>query len=734
MRVIPFTIVLACMAVAGCGRSGVHLADCVDTRIGVIDRRASNCVIGPQLPYGSINPSPQTHKGGTDSYNPEYPIDGFGQLHVSGTGWSTYGHFLVSPQTGLDVSTSGHGSVHSGDVTRPYYYRTELDRYGIGVEIAPSHYSAIYRLTYPASDSSSVVFDASQSIAADIMPEMHGKVLESSASIDPESRTISMSIRFSGGWPGGPYWLYLAGEYDTPAVETGVWKGDRVIPGGTEISFPGDGEHLGAYCRFSTAEGQQVKLKVAISFTGIEKARELLENEIPHWNFDKVVKQGRDMWDAKLGSIEVEPVSEEDRTVFCSAFYRALTLARDRSEDNSKWESDLPFWDDNYAFWDTFRTAYPLLTLVDEPAMRDNLLALIDRYRHNGCVYDGFVAGIDRPGEQGGNDVDHVIVDAYLKGVRGVAWDAAYEIVRHNAMERRIGHHKKNETEGCFSRYKELGWIPECVMSSSQTLEFAYNDYSAALMAKGLGHEDDCRLLMERSRKWVNLWNPDLESHGYRGFIDARKEDGSFSFIDPVRYGGSWSSPFYEASSWTYSYYVPHDMDRLIELMGGAEKFAERLEYGFRKRLTQYVNEPGFLTPRAFVHAGRVDLSSYWVHQIMEKGFDLKGYPGNDDTGSMGSWFVFSSIGFFPNAGQDYYYLNAPLFTRSRIRLPDGHILTITSNASEDNVYIASCKIDGREWNSPFILHRDLVSAHTIEFTLSDVPTEWGGGHRQPEL
>lgn len=702
------------------------VADYVDTRIGAIDNRSSNCVIGPQLPYGSINPSPQTKEGGMDGYHPDQPIRGFGQLHVSGTGWSSYGHFLLSPQIGLSVGLEEHDSPHSDDVTKAYYYKTYLERYGITTEIAPSHYSAIYRFTFPKSEEAHLVLDASQSIC-DIATEMPGTILENTAQIDPAAGTFRLKIRFKGGWPEGPYDLYLVGAFDKKATETGVWQGENVLPGVTVLEKDTvDGRHMGVYSRFNTRQNKEVLLKVALSFTGFEKAEELLAREIPGWDFDKVKEAGKKAWEQKLSRVQIETPSDEQKTIFYTALYRFFNVARDRSLDNSKWNSTQPFWDDNYAFWDTYRSAYPLMTLLDEPAMRDNILALIDRFKHNGYVYDGFIAGRDRKPQQGGDDVDHVIVDAFLKGVKGIDWREAYKIVKYNADHMRIGHHNHKTVGDGYLKYKEQGWMPEGVMSTSQTLEFAYNDYSVALMAKALGYMDDYEKYAARSHQWINLWNAGLEGQGYKGFIDTKKADGTFVNFPTTRYGGSWTSPFYEATTWTYSYCMPHDFDKLIELMGGREKFVERLSYGFQNGLIRYTNEPGFLTTRAFTHAGRPDLSSYWVHQIMEKGYDLIGYPENDDTGSMGSWYAFCSLGFFPNAGQDLYYLNAPLYSKSIIRLSGDKTLTITANASKRNIYIKSCKINGKSWEKPTFTHSDISGGGTIEMELSDQPTEWG--------
>lgn len=675
--------------------TGVDYASKVDTSIGAVDKRGSNCVIGPMLPYGSINPSPQTFKGGMDGYNPEQPIDGFAQLHVSGTGWSSYGHFLVQPQTGEPQLAPGtHASGHSSDITLPYLYATTLDRYGVRVEIAPSYYSAMYRFTYPESAGAGILLDASQSIARDIATEMGGTVLEAEASARGED--IRMKLRFRGGWPYGPYDLFLAGKVNKDYTARD-WE---------------EGGHKGTYLSFATRAGEQVLLKLAISFTSYEKAEELLRSEIPHWNFDKVAEAGRKAWNSKLSSIEAAFATPDEEKIFYSALYRVFTFARDRSRDNSKWATENPFWDDNYAYWDTFRTLYPLLVLVDQDAVRGNILGMLDRFEHNGLVSDGFIAGIERIPEQGGNDVDCVIADAFVKGVQGIDWEKAYRIVKFNADHRRQG-----QTD---TSYRALGWIPESTMSSSKTLEYAYNDYCAYLMAQGLGHQEDAARYLDRSHRWTALWNPELEDGGYKGFFDARRLDGTFAGIDPRKYGGSWSTPFYEASAWTYNYFVPHDFDRMIELMGGPEAFVERLEFAFENKLAKYDNEPGFLASRAFVHAGRPDLSSKWIHHIIHNGFDTLGYPGNEDTGSMGSWYVFNVLGLCPNAGQDFYYLNAPAVSHAVITLAGGKKLTVKANAAPGNIYIASCRLNGKPVEGAVLRHSDLAGGGVLEFELTD--------------
>lgn len=697
-------------------------ADWVDTKIGAIDTRGSNCVIGPRLPYGSISPSPQTEDGGMDGYHPNKPIRGFGQLHVSGTGWGAYGHFLISPIMGkLNVGLGSHDSPHSGDITKAYYYKTQLDRYGIGVEIAPSHYSAIYRFTFSESDEAHLIFDASQAIATDIEPKMGGKVLESFASINAEDSSLRMRIKYSGGWIEGPYDLYLVGKYDKPANEIGVWRGETIMPGEPSIAKDTTSLHVGTYASFSVREGSEVLLKVAISFNSFENAENLLNEEMRDWNFEEIRQKGAKIWEDKLGRIEIETPSVEEKTIFYSALYRFFTLAANRTDDAPEWATGKSYWDDLYAFWDTFRTAYPLMMLIDEDAFRSTVQSLIDRFNHHGALGDGFIAGKERYRDQGGNDVDNIIAEACLKEINGIDWDEAYKILRFNAEHRRIGFHLTGEKGTKFERYKETGWIPNNVMSTSQTLEFAYNDYCVALMAKKLGKDEDYEKYLERSKQWIHLWNTNLKSEGFEGFMDAREEDGTFVYYEPKKYGGSWKGPFYEASSWTYSYFVPHELQHLIDLMGGEELFVKRLQAGHEQKLIAYTNEPSFLATRLFIHAGRPDLTSYWVHNIMKTGYDLTGYPENDDTGSMSSWYIFSAIGLFPNAGQDYYYLNAPLFCKSVIHLSDGKTLIIESDSvSDENIYIKTLNLNNATLDSPIIKHKDIANGGILEMELTN--------------
>ena len=262
--------------------------DFVNTSIGVIDNRTNNCVIGPMMPYGSINPSPQTQRdpkdryGGHDGYDPRFPIIGFGQLHVSGTGWGSYGHFLISPQVGLNVGKGTHDSPKSKEITKAYYYKTNLDRYRVIAEVSPKHYSAMYRFRFPATDSATIVLDASQSIGLDIATIMGGVIYENIATIDAQKQQLKAKIKIRSGWPEGAYTIYFVAECNKSFTEWGVWKDNSIYKQIASITRDeSNNQHIGTYCSFKTKLNEAVLMKVAISFSSYEKAESFLKQELP---------------------------------------------------------------------------------------------------------------------------------------------------------------------------------------------------------------------------------------------------------------------------------------------------------------------------------------------------------------------------------------------------------------------------------------------------------------------
>ncbi|MBC8009774.1 MAG: glycoside hydrolase family 92 protein, partial [Burkholderiales bacterium] len=340
-------------------------------------------------------------------------------------------------------------------------------------------------------------------------------------------------------------------------------------------------------------------------------------------------------------------------------------------------------------------------------------------------VPDTFIAGVNQFREQGGNGIDQIIAEAYVRKIPGIDWPAAYSVLKHNADHRRTG--AAFDRKGAPAPYRELGWIPsgeKDVMSVSFTQEYAQNDFSAALVAAGLGHADDARRYFARAQKWEHLWNPAVESDGFTGFMMPRRADDTWVEFDTKKYPGSWQPYFYEANSWTYSFFAPHQPERLIELVGGREKFIARLQHALDKNLLKLDNEPSFLIPQLFHHVGRPDLAAKTLHEITGKSFTLRGYPGDDDSGAMSSYYVWSKIGLFPNAGQDLYYVNGPAFPRVVVRRPGNAPLTITRTG--EGFYVTSVKLDGKPLDRSWLRHAELAAATRLDFTMGATPSTWG--------
>lgn len=675
-------------------------ADRVDMFMGVYGR--SSCVIGPQLPHGSVNPSPQTPKGGHDGYDPAQPVRGFGQLHVSGTGWGRYGQVFISPQVGFDPSEEGHDSPKSDEKATPYYYGVTLDRYGIRTEITPTHHCAVYRMTFPGRDDQHILLDIAHNLTQHIVPFVGGRFQGGEIRYDAGKSLLTGFGRYYGGFGSKlPYEVYFAVKLDVAPREVKIFD-DGAKSLYAQISLP-DGE-------------KRVRLDVGISLKNTDNALAFLEKETDGRSFDAIRTDAENSWNRTLGKIRIKGVSPEQEALFYTALYHSHVMPRDRTGDNPRWESDMPHLDDHYCVWDTWRTKYPLMILLEESYVARTINSFIDRYVHNGMCQPTFTSSWDGPKKQGGDDVDNIIADAMVKGVKGFDPLQAYELIKYHAFEERS------------DDYLRLGWQPEtgAIMSCSYEMEYAYNDFCAAEVAAIIGDTERAELLRKRSRNWDKIFNPELESRGFRGFIAPRRENGEWIDIDPAKHYGSWLEYIYEGNSWIYTLFVPHDFERLVSLCGGSERMVKRLCCGFDNRLINLTNEPGFLSPFIFHHCGRPDLTARYVHRLREKDFSLtRGYPDNEDSGAMGAWYVFTSMGLFPNAGQDFYYLFTPGIPEAVLTMENGKKLIVKApGLSAERNEVDYIMLDGRRLEHPWLRHADIARGAEIVFYLKKARPE----------
>ena len=717
-----------------------------------------NNVPGPQLPWGSVNPSPDTEAGYTAGYNPNRKIRGFSQLHASGGGGpGKYGQFLLSPQIGLKVGEKEHDSGKAEEIPSPSKYQVRLTDYNIFCEVSPTRHAALYRFTYPDSEEAHLVFDLGHNIPKDSNCFIAGFADEAEVSVDAQAQTVCGWGNYWGGWSGEPFKVYFAAQFSQPATGVGTWKNGEIKAGQTSEKEIGKPNRLGCYLKFKTEAAKPVLVKIAVSFTSVAQARRYLAEELPAWAFETVCREADEVWEKKLQQVTLEGCSDAQRKLFYSALYRTFMSPRDRTGDNPKWKSGEPFWDDQFCVWDTWKTVFPLHVLLSESMVRDNIRSMVDRFRFKGEICDALVAGNERYYEwflrdgledwlrnQGGDNFNNIFADAYVKGVSGIDWEEAYQILKFSADTERAPTY----------RAQDRGWIPYRMyhfgLFCSRTMEFAYNDFCVAQMAKGLGEKKEYKRYLRRSTQWTNLWNPELDSDGFKGFLAPREMNGSWVASDPKKdhaessYGGLDRS-FYEGSSWVYSYSMPHDFARLIRLSGGAEAYVKKLQHamesgghpifvvkdgvvgiGNAPGLIDLSNEPSFMTPFSFIYAGRPDLASYWVRKNMTA-YSGDNFPGDEDSGAMGAWLVFATLGFFPNAGQDLYLLNGPLFAKATLRMENGKSITVEGvNASQENVYVQSALLNGKPLERAWLRHGEIKDGAALRFVMGPKASAWG--------
>jgi len=711
------------------------LTQYINMRIGSLSG-GSNTVIGPQRPNASVNPSPDTNpQNGNTGYNGTGQIRGFSQIHVSGTGVGKYGEFLISPQTGLATRLDGHDSDKANENPLCSEYNVTLSRYGIDCSFTPAEHSAIYKFAYPQSDNANIVVDMAHNIA-----NANATNVAVNIGTDANGQTfISASGNYGGGWGPAHNIYFYAVVNKTPKV-TGVYNANGPQPGVNALGPVNVTDRLagmGAYLTFDTADKEEILMKVGTSFKSVDQAKTWLDSEIPAWDYGAVKAETDQLWNRELNKIVIDDsTSLTDKQIFYTAIYHSHVMPRDRTNDITKYGS-ADFIDEHFAQWDTWRTLYPLYTITNPDLVAKTVNSYITRLKTNGMVRDSIVAGNDMLEQQGGDNVDNVIADAYAKGIQGVDWNEAYKVVKNNADNYRLDWQGWGSAKPGASTYKSLGWIAgdnnltSRMMCCSYQLEYAYNDYCAAQMAKTLGTQADYEKYLARSNSWTNIWRDGVADNGYVGFIWPKAADGSWVVPDPslsyspVKSMGSWVEYFYEASAWNYSFFVPHDVPQLIRKMGGNDMFCDRLQLGIQKGWVDYGNEPAFLATYLFAYTNKPYLTTDSV-QLQRAKFTLNGVPGNDDSGAMSSWYIFSSIGFFPNSGQDLYYFTSPHYANTVINLDNGkRFKIIADNFSPNNKYIQSITLNGKPYKSTMFKQEDIVNGGELVFNMGSAPVDY---------
>ena len=721
---------------------------------------------GATVPFGAVQLSPDTDTipyAVDGNYNPDvykycagYQYDdptivGFSHTHFSGTGHSDLGDFLVMPTTGAlqlnpgtaDAPQTGFRSAYSHDneTAEANYYRVKLDDHQITAELTATTRTGFHRYTFPANEEAHIILDL-----------MHGiydyddktvwtvvRVLNDSTAVGyrqtngwARTRTVYFAMSFSK-----PFKAYGSRNFEDAPVYRGFWRKFDQSDNFPDIA----GKKLRMHFDFDVEAGEQVQVKFALSPVSMTNALANMEAEIPHWDFDRTKQEGRARWEKELHRIEATLATEADYINFYTAMYHAALMPTVYMDTNGQYKGldyEVHTADGftNYtslSLWDTFRAFHPYLNIVNPSRNADivasmlahydqsvlNMLPIWSHYANDNWCMSGY------------HSVS-VVADAIIKGVyRGDA---------HAALEACVATANQRRYEG-IGAYIDKGYIPDETngTSVSNTLEYAYDDWCIAQLAKHLGEQDVYETFIERSENWRNLYDPSI------GFMRPRHADGTFrKAFDVLETHGQ---GFIEGNTWNYSLYVPHNPDGLMEVMGGQRRLSRYLDSLFTMHLPDrffanteditregiignYVhgNEPAHHVAYLYNITGEAWKTQERVRMILENQYHNgpDGLGGNDDCGQMSAWYLFSSLGFYPvSPGSDTYWLGSPLVHSATINLESGKTFTVEAvNQSDENVYVKQVTLNGEPLAGHQLAHSDIVNGGHLVFTMADKPNK----------
>ena len=520
--------------------------------------------------------------------------------------------------------------------------------------------------------------------------------------------------------------LFLFLLFLSPIILTGT-----VVDGVMTEARQAEGQSVKAFVTFSTATRESVLLKVALSSVDIDGARKNLQAEIPHWDFDKVKADARDEWNHALGKIEVSGGTEAQRTTFYTALYRTMVVPNVFSDVDGRYRGmDKKIYTakgyDHYtvfSLWDTFRATHPLYTIIEQKHTVDFIKTFLAQYEQGGLLPVWELAANETWCMIGYHSVP-VIADAYVKGIRDYDAEKALEAMKKSANQDHYG------LKAC----RLYGYIPGDKEADgvSKTLEYAYDDWTIAEMARALGKNEDAQEFSRRAQQWRNVYDP------ASGFFRGKRNGGWVEPFDPYAV----TLDYTEANAWQYSFFVPHDVNGMMETMGGRERFIARLDALFTASgslagrqqaditglIGQYAhgNEPSHHMAYLYTYAGAAWKTQELVRKVMNEMYTDQpdGLSGNEDCGQMSAWYVLSAMGFYQvNPGQPMYSLGSPLFDTVTINLENGKKFTITAkNNSRDNTYVQSAQLNGKPHGESFILHSDIMNGGELELSMGAQP------------
>jgi len=689
------------------------------------------------LPWGMNFWSPQTGKMG-NGWLYQYSADkirGIKQTHQASVWIGDYGQFSLMPVTGslkVDEEERASWFSHKAEVVKPHYYSVYLADHDVTAEVTPTERASKFRFTYPETDSAYLVIDAFDNGSfIQIIPE--------------ERKVIGYTTKNSGGVPEN-FRNYFVLTFDKPFTYAATYDSIQKQSG---LEYTGN--HAIGVIAFQTKRGEKIEASVASSFISHGQAERNLA-ELGDDGFDAIKAKGEAIWNKELGRIAVTGGTDDQLRTFYSCLYRVLLYPRKFYEydaDGNRIHYSpyngqvLPgyLFTDN-GFWDTFRAVFPFFSLMYPSLTSQIMEGLVNTYKESGWLPEWASPG-HRESMIGSNSAS-IVAEAYLKGARGYDINTLYEALLKNS-----------ENEGPLTSvgrlgvdyYNQLGYVPYDVginENAARTLEYAYDDFAIYRLAKALGRPaNEIDRFAKRANNYKNLFDPTS------GLMRGKNKDGKFQApFNPFK----WGDAFTEGNSWHYSWSVFHDVQGLIDLMGGKDNFTAKLDSVFTlppvydesyygiviheiremqvMNMGQYAhgNQPIQHMTYLYNFAGQPWKTQYWVREVMDRLYHPgpDGYCGDEDNGQTSAWYVFSALGFYPVCpAMDQYVIGSPLFETATLTLENGnHLIISASENKAANRFIHGAKLNGKPYTKNWISHSDVINGATLELNMADKPNK----------
>ncbi len=696
---------------------------------------------GAALPFGMVQVSPDNGISGWDWCSGYHASDsvivGFSNLHLSGTGIGDLADILLMPvdrpvDLGFTVNSRDDypyksSYSHQNEEASPGYYQVRLDDNAVEVSLTASSRAGFQKYAFDFGSAPSVILDLAFAINWDRPTNTRIKVVND---------TTITGFRMSKGWAKDQR-VFFAIVFSEPLDHWVLGSADSK---GSQISIHESNGSRGQFF-FKDINANTLLAKIGLSSASTEGALQNLGYELPGWDFEAVKSAAADTWDAELSKVIIDTDRPELKTIFYTALYHAFlapVLHSDldgsyKGADGESHVADFNYYS-TFSLWDTFRAAHPLYTLVQSARINDFIKSMLGHYEEYGLL-PVWALSANETNTMTGYHAIPVMVDAYFKGFRDYDVKLAYEAMKTSAMQDIRG----------VNFYKEYGYIPSDleVESVTKNLEYAYDDWCIAQVANDLGKVDDHNYFMKRAASYRLLFDQQT------GFMRGKMSDGTWRVpFDPKRSSHRVNTDYTEGNAWQHSWFVPHDVQGLIDLFGGEELFVSKLDSLFAEDsqikgehvsvdisglIGQYAhgNEPSHHIAYLYNYAGQPWKTQHWVREILETQYTAgrDGLCGNEDCGQMSAWYVFSALGLYPvNPAEGIYVIGSPIVQSATIKVNDKkHFKVSAEQVSKTNKFIQEAFLNGQPLDRTYITHSEIMAGGELRFVMGDQPNkEWG--------